>query len=420
MRRCVICLDQQVTSTDTMSQFWKFFSSLRLDSKLSEPEKLSERHCPSASGNESRKKAGSIAEYLEDCRRRVEAARTGLDDRQRAWVVEGNSPFMLTPDSEGRAKRGILMVHGLSDSPYMMRDIAGFFQQQGFLVLAMQLPGHGTRPGDLLDASWQDWVDEHQHLLGLLGAEVDDVYLLGFSIGAALNIYQSVRNENIKGLFLFAPAVRVPAAAQLACPLARLGKWWRRLAWFDTQPDSDDFKYESLTNRSICEVHKLVAALNRVSTLVERKIPLFVVASEDDATIDSAAILRWFSRQKGAPRRMLYYSTGHPVVPPGVKTIAAEIPDQNIKSFAHTALLQAPDNPHYGALGSYRFCTHYYLLDRQKYQRCKNGQESCLGEMFDETEDCPVVRRLTYNPLFEDMLADIREFLLELDQTVSG
>jgi len=113
---------------------------------------------------------------------------------------------------------------------------------------------------------------------------------------------------------------------------------------------------------------------------------------------------------------MLYYSTGHPAVPSGVKTVAAKFPDQNIRSFAHTSLLQSPANPHYGAHGSYRFCTHYYRLDRHKYDLCKNGQESCLGEIFNETADCPVVRRLTYNPLFEDMLADIREFLVELEQ----
>jgi len=402
-----------------MSQLWKFLSSLRLGRELSEPGELDERHRPSASSGRG-KKAGSIAEYLDDCRRKVEAARTGLDDSERAWVIDGNSPFMLRPDSEGRVKRGILMVHGLTDSPYMMRDIARFFQQQGFLVLAMQLPGHGTRPGDLLDACWQDWVDEHQHLLDLLGAEVDDIYMLGFSIGATLNLYQSVRNKNIKGQFLFAPAVRVPAVAQLTCSFTWLGKWWKRLAWFDLQPDTDVFKYESIANRAICEVHRVIMALNRVSTLVERPIPLFVVASENDATVDSGAILHWFAQQKGVPRRMLYYSTGDPLVPPDVKTIAARFPDQNIRSFAHTALLQSPDNPHYGARGSYRFCTHYYRLDRKKYERCKNDQESCLGEMFDETEDCPVIRRLTYNPLFEDMLADIREFLLELDQDASG
>lgn len=192
------------------------------------------------------------------------------------------------------------------------------------------------------------------------------------------------------------------------------------MRWFDVQPDSDDFKYESLTNRAICEVHRMIRALHRVSTLVQRKIPLFVVASENDATVDSDAILDWFAHQQGTPRRMLYYSTGHPAVPEDVRVMPAVFPQRNIRSLAHTALLQSPDNLHYGASGSYRFCTHYYRLDRNKYDICKRGEENCLGEMFDDTEDCPVIRRLTYNPSFDDMLAEMREFLLELERESTG
>jgi hypothetical protein len=31
--------------------------------------------------------------------------------------------------------------------------------------------------------------------------------------------------------------------------------------------------------------------------------------------------------------------------------------------------------------------------------------------MFDESSDCQIIRRLTYNPLFEEMLGEIREFM---------
>jgi hypothetical protein len=34
--------------------------------------------------------------------------------------------------------------------------------------------------------------------------------------------------------------------------------------------------------------------------------------------------------------------------------------------------------------------------------------------MFDESADCEVIRRLTYNPLFEELLAEIKVFLDEL------
>jgi esterase/lipase len=370
----------------------------------------SERHRPSGADERFHYQSDSIVAYLDAARRHVEQNRTDLGGRADSWIIEGNSPFLLTPDTARQPSRAVLMAHGLTDSPFAMRDMARFFQRQGFYVLAMLLPGHGSRPGDLLQVCWQDWVRAHRHLLELLLKEVDRVYAFGFSAGAALSLYQSLLHPGISGLFLFAPALGVSPLACLGLPLSAAGRYWRRLAWFDVQPDSDCFKYESLTNRAIAEVYKLIRALAQLSEISGRDAPLFVAASERDATLNSAASLAWFGRQSG-PRQMLYYSSGQPQVPDFVKCIPTRFPEQRIRSFAHTSLIQSPANPHYGAHGSYRFCTHYYLLDRWKYERCKAGEEDCLGEMFDESADCQVIRRLTYNPLFEEMLAEIRDFM---------
>jgi esterase/lipase len=388
--------------------FWNFLRTLPV------AHQLSERHRPYAREAVPAWRAASIEAYLNASRRRVEAARTDLDGERAAGIIAGNSPFLLEPECDDRPRRGILMVHGLSDSPFMMHDVGQFFQKQGFYVLAMQLPGHGTRPGDLLEIRWREWASAHQRLLELLAARVDEVYLLGFSTGATLNLYQSMRNDSIKGLFLFAPALRISAMARLATPLAAMGRWWRRLYWFELQPDSDCFKYESITNRAIGEVYQLTRAVRRLETLVKARPPLFVVASENDVAVDSQAILDWFDRQRARPKRMLYYATGQPLLPEDAKLVPAHLPDENIKSFSHTALMQSPLNPHYGREGDHCFCTHYYHLDPHKYRLCKARQEDCLGEMFDESADCQVIRRLTYNPLFEDLLAEIKTFVDEI------
>ncbi len=370
----------------------------------------SERHRPSAADDDFYYRSESIAEYLRGARRRVEVARTDLCGRRDRSIVEGNSPFVFTPDDAPSPARAIVLTHGLTDSPYAVRDLAGFFQRQGFFVLALQLPGHGTRPGDLLVTGWQDWVKSHQHLLAKLCQRFDEVYAGGFSTGATLSIYQALLNPRIRGLFLFAPALGVNPLARLAAPLARLGKRWPRLGWFDVQPDSDCFKYESLPQRAIAEVTRMIRALTELSRISAPSVPVFVAASEQDATLDSRAILDWFEQQTG-PRRMLYYSSGQPQVPAFVKRVPSRFAAQRIRSFAHTSLIHSPANPHYGAHGEQRVCAHYYRLEPSKYQRCKAGEEDCLGEMFDETEACQVIRRLTYNPLFEEMLSEIGEFI---------
>ncbi len=384
---------------------------------LGATDELSERHRLKTPGREWMHGVASIEDYLHLCRQRVAATRTDLDTESRDAIIDGNSPFLLPAQNVDGVRRTLLMTHGLTDSPFMMRDIAGWFQSQGFRVLSMQLPGHGTRPGDLLEVSWQDWMTAQRQLIDLLARDSDELYLLGFSLGAILSLYQALHTPRFRALFLFAPAIRVTPLVRAVCPLAAAGRWWRRAAWFDVQPDSDCFKYESLANRAICEVYRLTEAQQRLASLTELDTPLFVAASENDATIDSPAILDWFARQQGVPKRMLYYSTGAPEVPNEVRVINARLPGQRIRSYSHTSLLLSPQNPHYGEQGTLRFCTHYYRLDPEKYRRCKAGEEDCLGEMFDESETCQVIRRLTWNPGYTDMLAEIQAFLQALPRS---
>ncbi len=378
---------------------------------LGATDALSERHRLKTPGREWMQGVESIDDYLQRCQQRVSESRTDLNAEHRQAIIEGNSPFLLEAENSPDTRRTLIMTHGLTDSPFLLRDISHWFQSQGFRVLSMQLPGHGTRPGDLLDIRWQDWVKAQRTVIDLLAADSDELYLLGFSLGAVLSLYQALHTQRFSGLFLFAPAIHVTPLVRAVCPLATAGRWWQRAAWFDIQPDTDCFKYESLTNRALCEVYRLTEAQQRLASLTELNTPLFVVASENDATINSPAILNWFARQQGAPKKMLYYSTGSPEVPADVRVINAHLPEQRIRSYSHTSLLQSPENPHYGEQGTLRFCTHYYRLDPDKYRRCKAGEEDCLGEMFDESEQCQVIRRLTWNPAYSDMLAEIRAFL---------
>ena len=65
-----------------------------------------------------------------------------------------NRSFELVP---AEIRGAALLVHGLSDSPYSMRALADTLYAQGYYVLALRLPGHGTVPAGLTDVSWRDW-----------------------------------------------------------------------------------------------------------------------------------------------------------------------------------------------------------------------------------------------------------------------
>jgi carboxylesterase len=81
---------------------------------------------------------------------------------------------------------GILLVHGFTGSPVSMRPLAELLSQRGFAVEMPRLPGHGTRPRDLLRTRYADWRAEALAALERLRARTRAVVAVGLSMGGTL------------------------------------------------------------------------------------------------------------------------------------------------------------------------------------------------------------------------------------------
>ena len=205
-------------------------------------------------GLNTRFNGGQLAfpDYVELSRAMIVKARSENNLIDSKEIVDGNAPFELEPTGKYPAglknpyRRGVLLTHGLTDSPYFMRHLAAFFQENGFRVMAVLLPGHGTQPGDLLDASWQEWAKAVAYGADRLAEEVDDVYLAGYSAGGTLSVYHSLHDNRVRGLFLFSPALEITSRAARA-NLHKLYSWLIPSAkWVGIRPDKSPYKYESL------------------------------------------------------------------------------------------------------------------------------------------------------------------------------
>jgi len=78
--------------------------------------------------------------------------RNSFSDPKR-WDKAWNKSFELPVDNP---KMGVLLLHGMSDSPYCLHAQAEYLHKRGVWVVAMRLPGHGTVPSGLIDLKWQD------------------------------------------------------------------------------------------------------------------------------------------------------------------------------------------------------------------------------------------------------------------------
>ena len=50
----------------------------------------------------------------------------------------------------------VLLLHGMSDSPYSLRHLGERLSASGMRVLGLRVPGHGTAPSGLVHVQWQD------------------------------------------------------------------------------------------------------------------------------------------------------------------------------------------------------------------------------------------------------------------------
>ncbi len=367
--------------------------------------------------------------YMEKTRQMVEQTREDLEDLNgpgRAEIIGANTPFELVPDpawypqnDDGKFANGVLLIHGLSDSPYHMRQIGNHLRDKGFLVRAMLLPGHGTVPGDLISVRYEEWIKAVRYGVQRMAPRVERLFVAGFSTGGALGVYHSLVYDDIQGLLLFSPALAVKSPMAFLAPLVSFVK-----TWLGKEDDLDFAKYESFTTNAGAQIYKLTQAIDQ---LVEEKgkrlsIPVFTALSHEDATVDAEYYIKFFENYVTHPqsRVLLYTSRPLPELAGNsrVELLNSRVDKEDgrpIVNFAHTSITLPPHDPHYGNQGEYRNCLHYGRSSEER-RICLSGKALVLGEKGSKDPESrkkyETLQRLTYNPLYEDMMDRMDSFLL--------
>lgn len=212
-----------------------------------------------------------------------------------------NRTTELRPDREP-PRAGVLLLHGLSDSPYSLRSIAELFRDKGCYALSLRLPGHGTVPGALSDTDWEDWMAAALLATRHVRTQIPEdapLFICGYSNGGAIALMHALRaledpsHPAPDALVLFSPSVGVS-------PFARVAEWHRvyrsipyfeKASWVSISPEYDPYKYNSFPTNAGAQSWKItsrlrseLARLHRAGRLGELP-PILTFQSIVDATI---------------------------------------------------------------------------------------------------------------------------------------
>jgi alpha-beta hydrolase superfamily lysophospholipase len=230
-------------------------------------------------------------------------SRGSLSDPRR-WPVNWNRTFELRRKDP---RAGVLLLHGLSDSPYSMRALAQLLHEQGAWVVGLRIPGHGTAPSGLVETRWQDMAAAvrlaARHVRDAAGDK--PFYLVGYSNGGALSVEYTLSTlddsslPRPSGVILLSPEIGVSAVAALAVWQGRLGHLLglEKLAWNGLLPEYDPYKYGSfavnagdLAYRITVHIQEQLDSLQGSGRL-EKMSPILAFQSSVDATVTASALV---------------------------------------------------------------------------------------------------------------------------------
>lgn len=239
----------------------------------------------------------------------------------------------LSPDVWNRTQEivvdepvaGIVLLHGCTDSPYSSRAVAEVFRQQGVHVLALRLPGHGTIPGEIRHASWQDWLAVTRmgvrHVRSVVG-EDKPVYIGGYSTGGALaleyatDVIDDPDLEPVDRLFLFSPAVGITEFAVVATWHRLLSgiPYFRKFEWNSITAEFDSYKYNSFPKMAGHQVFALAQEVQaRLNSLEQRGLmgelpPMIAFHSVVDSTVLTPPLIeRVFNKLVDGDSRLVLF-----------------------------------------------------------------------------------------------------------------
>jgi len=103
------------------------------------------------------------------------------------FARDWNRSYVMRPD--GAPVGAVVLLHGLTVSPYSLRHTAQRYVDAGFVAVAIRMPGHGTVPGGLVDVEWAQWTAATRLAVRearRLSDAKAPLHVIGFSNGGAL------------------------------------------------------------------------------------------------------------------------------------------------------------------------------------------------------------------------------------------
>jgi alpha-beta hydrolase superfamily lysophospholipase len=278
------------------------------------------------------------------------------------FARDWNRSFVLEP--EGPPQGAVVLLHGLTDSPYSMRQVARRYRDRGFVAIVPRLPGHGTVPAGLSKVHWEDWAAATRlavrEAMRRAGAG-RPLHVVGYSNGGALAVKYALDAIEDPGLphptrvVLISPMIGITEMARFAgfAGLPAIFPPFAKAAWLGIVPEFNPFKYNSFPVNGARQSSLLTRALQpRIARLArEGRLadlpPILTFQSATDFTVSTSAIVTalYAHLPANGSELVLYDLNRHtkfgPLLRPGKETLVERLLPDAPRSYRTTVVSNA-------------------------------------------------------------------------------
>jgi esterase/lipase len=227
--------------------------------------------------------------------------------KTKSEVRDGCHPLIF---QHGDTRNAIVLVHGLSDSPYFLREIGEYFcSVMGFDVYLPLLRAHGLQqPEDMKDASAACWKEDVLFALRAAQQSGGRVSIGGLSTGGTLSVDMAISQPQMVngGVFLFSAALGLAtlggnaAEVLLRTPAAVFVDNLMNNNLIDDSSGGNPYRYTYVDVGGAAELSRLIEEVEKLAIDQAVDQPLFAVHSEVDRTAEITDVEKLVARSPQA------------------------------------------------------------------------------------------------------------------------